>query len=103
MLHVLYNSSAYRDLPIRERRKAAQAARQRAMGHWQLWGSLAVMVLATLACSWIARNWIGDRPNGTIGAVGGFLLGMWWYSRVLFRIGMPYYREILSRYAEHQS
>ena len=101
MLNLLYNSPEYREVPLRERQRAAHAARQKVMRHWQFWCALGGMILMTLSFSRIAR-WLGDQPNGTIGAGCGFLLGMFWYSRVLNRIGMPYYREILSEYLRRQ-
>ena len=98
MLQVLYNSREFQHVPIRERRKAAWEARQRAMRHWQFWFAIGALCLSTIGCSLIARYWFGDEPNGTIGAACGFVLGVAWYARTLFRIGMPYYREILSHH-----
>src|SRR5262245_36371751 len=98
MLPVLYNSKEFQDVPIKERRKAAWEARQRAMRHWQFWCAIALVCVATVVGNSIARHWFGDEPNGTIGAGCGFVLGMAWYARTLYRIGMPYYREILSHY-----
>lgn len=98
MLPVLYYSKEFRHAPARERRMAAWEARQRAMRHWQFWLAIGLMMLATIVGSLIASHWFGDEPNGTIGALVGFLLGMAWYGRTLYRVGMPYYREILSHH-----
>ena len=98
MLPVLYNSREFQHVPIKVRRKAASEARQRAMRHWQFWCAIGFLIVSTVAGSLIARHWFGDEPNGTIGAMCGFSLGLAWYARTLFRIGMPYYREILSQY-----
>ena len=98
MLPVLYCSKEFQHLPKRERWRAAWEARQRAMKHWQFWFAIGLMVIATVVGSLIARHWFGDEPNGTIGAACGFLLGMVWYGRTLFHIGMPYYRQILSKH-----
>ena len=100
MLPVLYCSQEFQHVPVRLRRKAAWEARQRAMRHWQFWFAIILMMAATVAGSLIAQHWFGDEPDGTIGAAFGFLLGMAWYSRTLFRIGMPYYRQILSQYGK---
>lgn len=97
MLPVLYNSKEFQHLPIKQRRKAAWEARQRAMRHWQFWCALGLLCGSTVTGSLISCHWFGDEPNGTIGAVCGFVLGMAWYERTLFRIGMPYYREMLSQ------
>ena len=101
MLPFLYYSQEFRHVPIRERRKAAWEARKRAMRHWQFWFAIILVMVATVVGSLIARHWFGDEPNGTIGAAGGFLLGMAWYGLTLFCIGMPYYREILSRHEKN--
>ena len=101
MLSVLYHSREFRHVSIRERRRAAWEARQRVMKHWQFWVAIVFMIFATAVGSLIARHWFGDEPNGTIGAACGFLLGMAWYCRTLFRVGMPYYREILSQHEKN--
>jgi hypothetical protein len=101
MLPVLYNSEEFKHVPIRERRRAAWEARQQAMKHWQFWFSLGFLVVATVSGSLVAQHWLGDKPDGTIGAVCGFLMGLAWYARTLFRIGMPYYRQILSQHENH--
>lgn len=98
MLNVLYNSKEFPQVPIAVRRKAAWEARQRAARHGVFWLAIGLIVVATLSGSWIARVGFGDKPNGTIGAMLGCALGFWGYGRVLFRIGMPYYRELLSEY-----
>jgi hypothetical protein len=67
------------------------------MRHWQFWLAIGFMITATVVGSLVARHLFGGEPSGTIGAAGGFVLGMAWYGRTLFRIGMPYYREILSQ------
>ena len=91
MLPVLYNSREFRHVAIRERRRAAWEARQRSMRHWQFWFAIVFILFATAAGSFTAQHWFGDES----GAACGFLIGMAWYCRTLFRIGMPYYREIL--------
>jgi hypothetical protein len=102
VLPVLYNSREFQHIPIRERRRAAWEARQRAMRHWQFWLAIAFLAGSTLLCRLIARHWFSDEPNGTIGAGIGFGLGMAWYGRTLFRIGMPHYRQILKEYESRQ-
>jgi hypothetical protein len=79
MLSFLYNSREFRHVPIRERRKAAWEARQRSMKHWQFWIAIILLMVTTVVGSWIARHWFGDKPNGTIGAACGFLLGVAWH------------------------
>ena len=98
MLPVLYYSREFRHVPIRERRKAAWKARQRAMRHWQFWFAVLLMAAATVIGSLIARHWFGDEPDGTWGAAIGFVAGLVWFEHTLFRLGMPYYREILSHH-----
>ncbi len=96
MLFVLYNTQEFQHVPIRERRDAAWEARQSAMRHWQFWAAIGFVIVATTVGSLIARSLFGGEPSGTIGAVCGFATGMVWYGCTLSRIGMPYYREILS-------
>ena len=98
MLPVLYYSREYQHLPMKERHKAAQEARQRVMSHWQFWVAIGIVIIATVGGSLIADHWFGGNPGTTVGALCGFLIGMGWYGRTLYRIGMPYYRQILSEY-----
>ena len=65
------------------------------MQHWQFWFAVVFIVVATVIGSLIAKKWLGDEPDGAWGAAVGFLVGMLWYARTLYRIGMPYYRRIV--------
>ena len=103
MLPVLYYSKEFQHLPIEERQRAAWEARQRAMSHWQFWVAIAFVMGATIVGSLISERWFGDEPSGTIGAACGFILGMIWYGRTLYRVGMPYYRRILSEYEKKKA
>jgi hypothetical protein len=97
MLPALYNSSEYKEVPIKERRKAAWMARQKAMHHWQFWLSIAVLIACVLVGFLIDRTLIRSDSDGTLGVAIGFVLGLLNYRRILIKIGMPYYREILEK------
>ena len=100
MLPVLYWSKEFQNVPLKERQKAAWEARQRAMRHVQFWLAILLMMIGTILGSLIADRFFGGNPGTTLGAVSGFLLGLVWYARTLYRVGMPYYREILSRHGK---
>jgi hypothetical protein len=96
MLPVLYNSPEFRDLPLKQRQKAACLARQRAFRHWQMWASLVALCGCVIAGS-VALSFIWQHPSAsTNGATAGAVVGGLIYRRMLFRFGLPYYREILS-------
>src|SRR5689334_4339633 len=98
MLPVLYYSKEFQHVPLKKRQQAAWEARQRAMRHWQFWFAIGLMVIATVGGSLLADHVFGADPGITLGALCGFLLGFAWYARTLYQVGMPYYRDILSRY-----
>ena len=96
MLPVLYNSSEFRELPLKQRQQAAWLARQRAFRHWQMWASLVVLCVCVIVGSEVVsflwhHHW-ASSSGAAVGAVVGGLI----YRRTLFRYGLPYYRQILS-------
>ena len=97
MINVLSNSKEFRDVDFKTRKEAAWEARQRTMRHWQFWLSQLALIGCVFGGGVIQQRLFATKDAG-FGASCGFFLGLWIYSRVLYKVGMPYYRKILSQY-----
>jgi hypothetical protein len=95
MFILLYHSKEFRHISFKERKEAAWQARQSAMRHWQFWIAIAGMIAATVIGSLVTTHLFGDEKDAGLGAGIGFVFGMLWCELALYRVGMPYYREIL--------
>jgi hypothetical protein len=93
MLPILYNSPGFLDVPLKERRQAAQLARQRSFRHWQMWASMAALPMCVLIGSLIVHSLWRHKDASAFGAFLGLLVGVAIYVRGLYRHGLPYYRK----------
>ena len=87
----------FQHLPLRERRKAAYYAQQRALRHWQVLLTILLLMAATAGFAALDLALHISNQNGTGGAGFGFLLGFAALHWVFYRHGLPYYREALQQ------
>ena len=85
----------FRHLPLRERRKAAYHAQQRAMRRWQVLLTILFLIAATAGFSALDLALHISDQNGTGGAGFGFFLGFAALHWAFYRYGLHYYREAL--------
>ncbi len=87
-------------LPLRERRKAAYHAQQRALRHWQVLLTILFLCASTVGFSILDSTFHLSDQNGTVGAGFGFLLGFAALHWAFYRFGLPYYCEALQQHRQ---
>ncbi|MDB6110593.1 MAG: hypothetical protein JWR69_2343 [Pedosphaera sp.] len=95
-LHLFEIYPEFAHLPLSERRKAANHAQQRALGHWQVLLTIVFTIASTVGLSVLDRTILGDQ-DGTVGALFGFFLGFAALHWAFYRYGLPHYREALQK------
>ena len=94
-LTLFMNYPEFRHLPWSQRWKAAYLAQNKALHHWQ------VIVAVVFLCASVVGFCILDTTfhvsdiDGTAGAAVGFFLGIAVLTWVIYRHGLPYYRDAL--------
>ena len=85
----------FRHLPWSERWKAAYFAQNQALRHWQVIVTIVFLCASVAGFSVLDITFHISDIDGNTGAFVGFLLGITVLTGVVYRYGLPYYRDAL--------